>query len=72
LQRQETVAIYTNIARQAGMSERSAKAAVTHTVARAKDLWPRALQEIDMPDAVPREIEVRLNTLPLAGAATMS
>jgi serine/threonine-protein kinase HipA len=66
LQRQETLATYTAIARQAGISERIAKAAVTQTISRVKDLWPKALQVLDVPDAVRREIENRLLTLPLA------
>jgi serine/threonine-protein kinase HipA len=67
LQRQETLATYTAIAKQAGISERIAKAAVTQTISRAKDLWPKALQDMDVPDAVRLEIVDRLNTLPLAG-----
>lgn len=69
LQRQETLDTYAAIARQAGISERIAKAAVTQTVSRAKSLWPKALQDMDVPDAVRLEIEDRLNTLPLAGGA---
>jgi serine/threonine-protein kinase HipA len=69
LQRQETLATYTAIARQAGISERIAKAAVTQTVARAKELWPRALQELEVPEAVRHEIANRLATLPLANGA---
>ena len=68
LQRKETIETYAAIARQAGISERIAKAAVKQTVALAKDLWPKALQEMDVPPAVKREIEERLQTLPLAGA----
>ena len=70
LQRQETLDTYATIARQAGISERIAKAAVAHTVMLARDLWPRALQEIEVPDAVRLQIEDRLNTLPLAGGAS--
>lgn len=66
LQRQETLDTYAAVARQAGISERIVKTAVTQTVARAKDLWPKALHEMEMPDAVRLEIEDRLNTLPLA------
>ena len=69
LQRKETLDTYAAIARQAGISERIAKAAVTQTVARVKDLWPKALQDMEVPDAVRIEIEERLNTLPLAGGA---
>lgn len=67
LQRHETLATYAAIARQAGISERIARAAVIQTVARAKDLWPKALREMEMPDAVRAEIADRLDTLPLAG-----
>ncbi len=67
LQRQETLGTYTAIAKQAGISERIAKAAVTQTISRAKDLWPKALQDMDVPNAVRLEIVDRLNTLPLAG-----
>jgi serine/threonine-protein kinase HipA len=69
LQRQETLDSYAAIAKQARISERIAKAAVTQTVARAKELWPKALQDMDVPNAVRLEIEARLNTLPLAGGA---
>ncbi|OEZ56187.1 type II toxin-antitoxin system HipA family toxin [Duganella sp. HH105] len=69
LQRQETLATYAAIARRAGISERIAKAAVTQTVARARDLWPKAMQDLAVPDAVRIEIEDRLNTLPLARGA---
>lgn len=67
LQRQETLASYAAIAKQAGISERIAKAAVMQTVSRAKDLWPSALQNMEVPDAVRLEILSRLATLPLAG-----
>ena len=66
LQRKETRDTYAAIARQAGISERIAKAAVTQTVSLAKDHWPKALREMEVPDAVRREIESRLNSLPLA------
>lgn len=65
LQRQETLATYAVIAKQAGISERIAKAAVIQTVSRAKDLWPNALQNMEVPDAVRLEILSRLDTLPL-------
>ena len=66
LQRQETLGTYAAIAKLAGISERIAKAAVIQTVTLAKDLWRKALQDMDVPDAVRLEIEDRLNTLPLA------
>lgn len=69
LQRQETVESYTAIARQAGISERIAKAAVMQTVSLAKELWPDALREMDVPEAVRQEILNRLETLPLACSA---
>jgi len=69
LQRQETLATYAAIARQAGISARIARAAVMQTVARARELWPRALKEMDVPPAVRAEIEDRLRTLPLANGA---
>lgn len=69
LQRQETLHTYADVARQAGISQRIAKSAVIQTVSRAKDLWPTALREMDVPHAVRYEIEDRLRTLPLAGAA---
>lgn len=68
LQRQETLDTYAAVARQAGISQRIAKSAVIQTVSRAKDLWPPALREMDVPHAVRYEIEDRLRTLPLAGA----
>jgi len=67
LQRQETLDTYATIARQAGISERIAKAAVAHTVMLARDLWPSAMLKMDVPDAVRAAIEIRLRTLPLAG-----
>jgi len=66
LQRQETLDTYAAVARQAGIAERIAKAAVTQTVALAKDRWPKALREMEAPQAVRLEIEDRLKTLPLA------
>lgn len=69
LQRKETRDTYAAIARQAGISERIAKAAVTQTVSLAKDHWPKALREMEVPHAVRREIEDRLNSLPLASGA---
>ena len=69
LQREETLDTYAAIARQAGISERIAKAAVTQTVARAREFWPTALQGMDVPEAVRIEILNRLDTLPLAGGA---
>jgi serine/threonine-protein kinase HipA len=71
LQRQETLDTYTAIARQAGISERIAKAAVTQTISLAKDLWPKALQDMEVPDAVRIQIEERLKTLPLVGGAKL-
>ena len=66
LQRKETLGTYTTIAKQAGISERIARAAVTQTVSLAKDHWPKALREMNVPDTVRREITNRLNTLPLS------
>jgi serine/threonine-protein kinase HipA len=66
LQRKETLGTYTTIAKQAGISERIARAAVTQTVSLAKERWPQALREMNVPDAVRREIQGRLNTLPLS------
>jgi serine/threonine-protein kinase HipA len=65
LQRQETLNTYAVIAKQAGISERIAKAAVMQTTSLAKDLWPQALQEMEVPHAVRFEIEERLKSLPL-------
>ncbi len=69
LQRQETLATYARIAKEAGISERIVLAAVSQTVARAKELWPKELQTLDVPTAVRIEIESRLKTLPLANSA---
>jgi serine/threonine-protein kinase HipA len=66
LQRQETVDTYAAIARSAGVSERIARAAVKQAVGLAKERWPKALQEMDVADAVRTEILDRLGTLPLA------
>lgn len=69
LQRKETLNTYVAIAKQAGISERIAKAAVAQTVSLAKDQWPKALREMEVPHAVRREIEDRLHSLPLAGGS---
>jgi serine/threonine-protein kinase HipA len=69
LQRHETLDTYSAMARQAGISPRIARAAVMQTVARAQELWPRALQQLEAPQAVRDEIMSRLKTLPLAGVA---
>ncbi len=69
MQRQETLDTYAAIAKRAGIAERIAKAAVKQTVALAKDLWPQALREMEMPDAVRVAVAERLRTLPLAAGA---
>ncbi|SNT35763.1 serine/threonine-protein kinase HipA [Noviherbaspirillum humi] len=66
LQRRETLDAYAAIARQAGIAERIARAAVRQTVALAREHWPSALREMDVSDAVRTEILDRLATLPLA------
>lgn len=66
LQRQETMDTYAAIARQAGIAERIAKAAVKQTIALARERWPKALLEMEVAAAVRREILDRLATLPLA------
>jgi serine/threonine-protein kinase HipA len=66
LQRQENLDYYANIAKKAGIAERIARAAVRQTVDRARELWPDALQEMEAPDAVRKEILQRLAMLPLA------
>lgn len=69
LQRRETVETYVDIARQAGISARIARAAVMQTVARVRELWPAALETLDMPLPVRQEIEARLDSLSLAKAS---
>lgn len=66
LQRQETIESYAAIAKSAGISHRIASAAVRQTVSLAKDLWPKALRDLDVADVVRTEILDRLATLPLA------
>jgi serine/threonine-protein kinase HipA len=66
LQRQETIESYAAIAKSAGISHRIASAAVRQTVSLAKELWPKALHEMDVAEAVRTEILDRLATLPLA------
>ena len=66
MQRRETADTYGAMARQAGISERIAKAAVKQTVALARQRWPQALEDLEAPDAVRTEILNRLATLPLA------
>jgi serine/threonine-protein kinase HipA len=66
MQRRETADTYGAMARQAGISERIAKAAVKQTVALAKQRWPQALDDLEAPAAVKTEILNRLATLPLA------
>lgn len=68
-QRSETLDSFTTLAKEAGISDRIVKAAVKQTVSRAKELWPRALKEMDVPNTVKAEILRRLSTLPLVGAA---
>lgn len=65
-QRQETLESYAAVAAAAGISERIATAAVKQTVGLAKELWPTALQNMDVPEVVREEINNRLETLPLA------
>lgn len=65
-QRQETLADYEAVARDAGISDRIARAAVKQTVALAKERWPKALVDLGAPAAVQTEILNRLATLPLA------
>lgn len=66
LQRQETVETYMAVAKKAGIAERIAKTAVKQTVELAKERWPQALREFEVPDAVRTEVLNRLETLPLA------
>jgi serine/threonine-protein kinase HipA len=66
MQRAETLDTYSEVAKLADVPHGIATAAVRQTVARAKELWPKALQEMDMPDPVRVEILDRLKTLPLA------
>ncbi|MDQ2819749.1 MAG: HipA domain-containing protein [Pseudomonadota bacterium] len=65
-QRRETLDNYVAVANSAGISGRIAKAAVKHTVALARELWPKALVDLGAPEAVRVEILGRLETLPLA------
>lgn len=65
LQREETLDTYAAVAKRAGISERIARAAVRQTVNLAKESWPAALKEMDVPEAVRRVILERLVTLPL-------
>jgi serine/threonine-protein kinase HipA len=65
-QRTETLATYRAVAREAGIAERVALAAVRATVEQAQELWPKALQDMNAPRAVAEEIRMRLKTLPLA------
>lgn len=67
LQRQETPDAYAAVAKKAGISERIARTAVRQTASLAKEHWPGAMRELEMPHAVRREILNRLATLPLAG-----
>jgi len=66
LQRQESVETYMEVAKSAGIADRIAKAAVKQTVALAKETWPKALREMEVPEAVRTEVTTRLKTLPLA------
>ena len=68
LQREETLDTYAAVAKKALVSERIAKAAVKHAVQAARELWPGALREMDVGDAVKAEIRARLASLPLARA----
>lgn len=66
LQQAETLDTYIEVAKKAGVPHRIATAAVKQTVARAKELWPKAMQDMEMPDKVREVILERLKTLPLA------
>lgn len=65
-QREETLATYAAVAKSAGISERIATAAVKQTVRLARERWPKALAEMEVPEAVREEILSRLDTLPLS------
>ena len=63
---QETLDTYKRIAKEAGIAERIAVAAVRQAVESAHDLWPRALKDLDAPAAMSKLIHGRLENLPLA------
>lgn len=64
-QRLETPDTYAAIANSAGISARIAKAAVRQTVLLAKERWPAALKDMEVPQAVVAEISNRLQSLPI-------
>jgi serine/threonine-protein kinase HipA len=66
LQRSEALDSYATVAKAAGISPRIAMAAVKQTVELAKERWPSALKDMEVPPAVEAEILGRLETLPLA------
>jgi serine/threonine-protein kinase HipA len=65
MQRQETLASYAGMAKSCGISERIATAAVEQTVRLARERWPTALQDLEVPEAVRQEILGRMAALPL-------
>lgn len=65
-QRNETLATYKAVAKEARIAERIVMGAVKSAVDQAQTLWPGMLAELDAPAAVTREVLSRLQTLPLA------
>lgn len=68
-QRAETVKTYEDFANAAGISAKIVKTAVRQTVELAQETWRDALQELEAPVAVKKEILGRLDGLPLANGA---
>jgi serine/threonine-protein kinase HipA len=67
-QRQETLDMYRQVARDAGISPRIAVAAVRSAVDRAQATWGQLLDDMNAPAAVACAIRERLKTLPLANS----
>lgn len=66
LQQTETLATYADVAKMAGVPPKIATTAVKQVVAKARELWPEAMREMEMPDKVREVISARLLRLPLA------
>jgi len=67
-QRQDTLDMYRQVARDAGISPRIAVAAVRSAVDRAQATWGQLLDDMNAPAAVACAIRERLKTLPLANS----
>jgi serine/threonine-protein kinase HipA len=66
MQRTQTLDMYAEMAKAAGIAQRIATAAVKAAVSAAQDTWPKMLDELPTPQGMREVILERLRTLPLA------